>query len=123
MLETTHGVPVFHCAPEGPPLGTERDAADLIGEAWSRQARLIAIPVSRLAEGFFRLETRALGEFTQKFVNYRVRLAFLGDISEHVQRSPALASYVREINRGNQIWFLADRAELDQRLGAEVQAH
>ncbi|MCK2239157.1 MULTISPECIES: DUF4180 domain-containing protein [unclassified Crossiella] len=119
MLEITHGVPVFHCAPQGPLLGTERDAADLIGEAWSQQARLIAIPVSRLAEGFFRLETRMAGEFTQKFVNYRVPLAFLGDISEHVQRSSALAGYVRETNRGNQIWYLADRAELDQRLGAE----
>ncbi|WHT23060.1 DUF4180 domain-containing protein [Crossiella sp. CA-258035] len=116
MVEQIHGVPVLHCAPEGHRLGAERDATDLIGEAWSQQAGTVVIPVARLSEEFFRLETRLLGDFAQKFVNYGIRLVFLGDVSAHAARSRALRSYLRETNRGKHVWFLADHAELTARL-------
>ena len=53
----------------------------------------------------------------QKFVNYGIRLVILGDVARHVAESDALRDFIRETNRGTQVWFLSDRAELEARLG------
>ena len=111
-----HGVRVLECAADGPPLNTDRDAGDLIGEAWAQQAALIAVPVARLGEGFLDLRTRIAGEIIQKFVTYRLRLAIIGDISPWTAGSKALRDFVFESNRGNHVWFVADLEELEARL-------
>jgi hypothetical protein len=77
---------------------------------------LIAISVERLDEDFFRLKTRIAGEILQKFVQYRFRIAIVGDISEQISESSALRDFVREANRGDQIGFVATLDELGQRL-------
>lgn len=112
-----HGVPVLVLPPDGPQLQTERDVVDLIGAALEHNADLVLVPAERLTDDFFTLRTRLAGEFAQKFVNYRLRLAILGDISQHLARSEALRDFVAETNRGNQLWFVATSQELDQRLG------
>ena len=109
------GVPVLVCDPDGATIATERDVVDIIGNALY-QAKAVAIPVQRLDEKFFSLRTGFAGEVMQKFVNYRLPLAVVGDISAHLAASNALRDLVRESNRGKQIWFLADLDELDSRL-------
>ena len=47
-------------------------------------------------------------------------LAVIGDIAPYVEASGALRDYVWESTRGSQVWFLADRAELEARLGARA---
>src|SRR5271156_6774867 len=111
-----HGVRIFECDSEGAQPRNERDAADLINAAWEHHARLIVLPVERLGDDFFQLKTRIAGEIIQKFVNYRLRLAIVGDISRYVAGSSALRYFVYESNRGNQIWFVATIEELGQRL-------
>jgi len=111
-----HGVQVLECAPDGEKLKSERDAIDLIGEAGRHGAILVVIPVERLDDDFFRLRTGIAGAIVQKFVTYRLRLAIVGDISWHVSESAALRDFVRETNRGAQVWFVASREELGQRL-------
>ena len=66
----------------------------------------MAIPVSRLSPDFFQLKTRLAGEVIQKFVNYRMRLAMIGDISAWLAQSNALRDFVYESNRGTAIWFV-----------------
>src|ERR1019366_336971 len=111
-----HGVRIFECAAEGEPLRSDRDAANLLPTAWSHHAAMIVLPVGRLADGFFDLKTRLAGEIIQKFVIYRMRVTILGDISRHLAESSTLRDFVRETNRGNQIWFVASLEELDKRL-------
>jgi hypothetical protein len=106
---------ILYCEPDGGKLRTERDATDLIGRAFSQGAKLVAIPVVRLDEDFFRLKTRVLGEFIQKFVNYQVRLAIVGDISKHIAESDALRDFVYESNRADHVWFVNDLDELEKR--------
>ena len=115
-LVRRHGVAVLECAEDGPPVSTEADAADLVGEALGRQADLVAIPAGRLAPEFFTLASGLAGAVAQKFVNYRLRLAIVGDISAHLAESRALRDYVTETNRGNQVWFLDSTDALDARL-------
>ena len=109
-------MPVLLCATEGEAIGSEQDALDLIGDAGYQGAQWVVVPAERFDESFFRLRTRVAGDIIQKFVNYRVGLAVLGDISRYTAASSALEDFVRECNRGRQTWFLGDVEELGRRL-------
>lgn len=110
------GVGVLALPEEGALLATERDWTDLIGEALGNGADMIAVPAQRLDADFFRLSTRFAGEMIQKVINYRLRLAIVGDIGAQVAASKALADFVRESNRGAHVWFAEDWAALEARL-------
>ncbi|MFE3850940.1 DUF4180 domain-containing protein [Streptomyces griseorubiginosus] len=112
------GVNVLHCAPDGPPLDGERAALDLIGDAMGRDAQVVAVPVARVAEDFFRLRSGVAGAVMQKFVNYQIRLAVVGDVTRHTDDSTALRDFVHETNQGGHIWFLPDLDTLDEKLRA-----
>ena len=110
------GVTVYVCAPDGPTLANERGATDIIGDSYASQPAVVAIPVERLSPEFLVLSNRIAGDAIQKFVNYGLAVAFVGDISEAVARSNALRDFVRESNRGRHVWFVADMAELEAKL-------
>lgn len=110
------GVRVFLCAADGPVMANDRDAADVLGELFGTDVRMIAIPLERLTPDFLKLRSRLAGEILQKFVNYRFRVAILGDIAAAVEASDALRDFVRESNRGEMIWFVPDLAALEQKL-------
>jgi uncharacterized protein DUF4180 len=109
-------IAVHHVPAEGPLLSSGADALGLIYEAGAEDADWIAVPVTRLDPAFFTLSSGLAGEFAQKFVNYRQRLAVVGDISGALAGSTALRDFVRESNRGRQLWFVADGDELARRL-------
>jgi hypothetical protein len=111
----------FACPAEGPKLGADRDAVNLIGDALGRGAGMIVIPAERLAPDFFRLRTGVAGAFLQKFVTYDRRVAIVGDISRHVEESSALGDFVRESNRGDHVWFVANIEELEVRVARSQQ--
>ena len=104
------------CDAEGPPLASERDAADLIGETFAHEARLVIVPLARLAPAFLDLRTRLAGEMLQKFVNYQRQGIILGDVGEAAARSGALRDFIRESNRGEAVWFVPDLASLEAKL-------
>jgi hypothetical protein len=45
-----------------------------------------------------------------------------GDLSEHLARSASLRAFVQECNRGRHLWFVADDAELGDRLTSKSPA-
>ncbi|MDF2712695.1 DUF4180 domain-containing protein [Nonomuraea muscovyensis] len=105
---------------EGEPLRSASDALDLIAAAWEAGAAWVAVPAHRLHDDFFRLRTGVAGEMVQKFTNYRIGLAIVGDVSRHTAASSALQAWVYESNRGTHLWFVGDLAELTARLGPAV---
>ncbi len=109
-------VSYFECAPGGTKLRSDRDAVELIGEALGQGAGLVLVPVECLEDEFFQLRTGIAGAILQKFATYRMRLAIIGDISRYVEDSSALRDFVYESNRGDQVWFVKDRAELESRI-------
>ena len=113
------GQPALVADPTGPLLRTEDDARDVIQETFGSDIRLAVIPVERLDPDFFALRTGVAGAFVQKLVQYRLRLAVVGDISAQVDASDALRDWVREVNRGRDILFVPDVAALEERLNAE----
>ncbi|MBM4382747.1 MAG: DUF4180 domain-containing protein [Deltaproteobacteria bacterium] len=102
----------------GPLLRAERDALDAMGEAYGSEYDWLAIPVARFAPECFELKTRVLGEMLQKFVNYGVRVAIVGDVGAYVAGSDSFRDFVRETNRGRQLWFAATLEDLAERLAS-----
>jgi hypothetical protein len=115
VVEERAGVQVMVCDLDGPVISTEQDALNLIGAVFLG-ADVVAVPANRLDPIFFELGTRFAGEIMQKFVNYRLRLAVIGDISEHIERSSALRALVHESNRSNHVWFVPNLEALDAKL-------
>ncbi len=111
---------VLACEPEGPAIDSPRAATDLIGEAMFAGASVLAVPASRLSPAFFQLRTGLAGEIAQKAVTYRLKLAVIGDISQHLAASNALRDWVREANRGREIWFEPSLDSLAARLGGRA---
>jgi hypothetical protein len=110
------GTRIFAPPASGPPLHTEADAIDLISSAVQENAPCVALPVARFDAEFFDLRTRSLGEFIQKFVMYKRRVVFVGDISRYLEASTSLRAFVREANEGEHVWFVANLDELAARI-------
>ena len=113
IIETSAGR-VIIVSPDGEMI-TASASGDLIGTALSEAVSWIVVPQQRLGDDFFRLRTGVAGEIAQRFVTYRIGLVILGDITRFTDVSPTLRDVVRESNAGRQLWFVADRAELDER--------
>ena len=64
----------------------------------------IAIFKEAIIEDFFILSTRLAGEILQKFVQYNVKLAIIGNFS--VYTSKPLHDFIYESNKGNDIFFV-----------------
>ena len=85
------------------------DILDMIAEIGQNDCNDLIIRDSALNKDFFDLKTGFAGEILQKFSNYRVRLAITGDFSKYPGKS--LKDFIRECNRGNQIFFVPSAVE------------
>jgi hypothetical protein len=115
-MSVVHGVRVLTVPAEGPVIGDEAAALDLVGQAFGEEAEVVAVPVERLSPDFFRLATGVAGAIVQKFVNYRLRLVVVGDVAHRGEPAGPVADWIREADRGRELWFVADEVELERRL-------
>lgn len=116
-LKDVDGIFLFDA--NGPVIAEEQDVLDLIGETWGQGVVTIAaLPVERLSDRFFVLSTGLAGALTQKFVNYRIPLAIVGDIAGRTDDSAAFRDFVRESNAGRALWFVPDLDALRNKLNA-----
>lgn len=69
----------------------------------------IIINKSVICEDFFDLKTRLAGDILQKFVNYRVKIAIVGDFS--VYSSNSLKDFIYESNNGNDLFFSSNQKQ------------
>jgi hypothetical protein len=76
----------------------------------------IAVYKESITDDFFILSTRLAGEVLQKFINYGVKLAIIGDFSYYT--SKPLKDFMYESNHGRDIFFVPDEDAAVERLGA-----
>ena len=81
-----------------------QDAVDLLGNISFSGCSRIIIMERNLSPDFFRLQTGLAGEILQKFSNYRIKLAIVGDFSKY--KSKSIQDFIRESNKGNRIFFV-----------------
>jgi hypothetical protein len=116
MITTWGSTQVLVLPPLGEPI-TIDDLLDLVGSAYEADVRVVAVPVARLPETFFDLRTGVAGEMVQKLVNYRLRLAVVGELPASARASRSFTSWVREGEQGRQAWFLPSLDALRSSLG------
>lgn len=85
------------------------DILDLMAEARLNDSGRMIIHEKSLHPDFFDLKTKVAGEILQKFSNYRMRLAIVGDFSEY--KSKSLLDFIRESNRTGTIFFVGSVEE------------
>lgn len=100
---------------DGGIIGSERDATDVVGNAYFLGAGYVLLSADLLAPEFFDLSSGLAGAVMQKFATYRVVLVVYGH--DTVRASESLLALIRESNRGSSTWFPADRAEALARIG------
>lgn len=94
-------------------IKTAQDALDLMFDPALSGARNVILRRNQIAPAFFDLKTGLAGEVIQKFVNYGVRLAIVGDFEKE---TGALADFIRESNRGTHVFFALDLAKALEKL-------
>jgi hypothetical protein len=67
-----------------------------------------------ICEEFFDLKTRIAGEVLQKFINYQMKLAIVGDFSGYSSRS--LRDFIYESNQGKDIFFVSSEQQAIEKL-------
>ena len=60
------------------------------------------------------MKTRLAGEILQKFINYRMKLAIVGDFSMYSSKS--LQEFIYESNKGKAIFFMFNEKEAVEKL-------
>ena len=91
-----------------------QDAVDLLGNASYQEAQNIIIRKENLSSDFFELKTGFAGEILQKFSNYRMKLAIVGDFSEY--KSKSLNDFIYESNKQGLINFMQNVDEAIRKL-------
>ena len=95
-------------------LNSTDDFIDLLGNASYQGATGIIVHENQLSPEFFDLSTRIAGEILQKFSNYRMKLAIVGDFGKYSSKS--LRDFIYESNKTGHILFVSTREEATQRI-------
>lgn len=81
---------------------------------YETKCRSIIIDKSNLSEDFFKLSSGVAGEILQKFVNYKTRLAIVGDFTK--LSSKPLKDFIFESNKGRHVYFVGTEEEALEKL-------
>ena len=95
-------------------LETVQDVLDVIGEAGYAGCSSVILMESALPASFFDLSSRLAGEFLQKFVNYRLQVAIVGEFGKFSSKS--LKDFMYESNKGREVMFLTSEMEAIEKI-------
>ena len=88
----------------------EQSALDVfMSLAYETGENRFIISKDNLIEDFFDLRTKIAGEVLQKIINYRMKLAIIGDFSKY--KSKSLRDFIYECNSGRDIFFVKNEFE------------
>jgi hypothetical protein len=90
-------------------LSSTEEGLDLLGNLYYQGFDKIIIYKKNITPEFFSLKNGIAGDILQKFSQYRMPLAIVGDFTNH--QSKSLQDFIMECNRGNQINFAASLPE------------
>lgn len=85
------------------------DALDAMMNARANDCDKMLLRKEQIADDFFELRTGLAGEILQKYTNYKMRMAIVGDFSGY--NSKSLNDFIYECNQGHQVLFKGTEAE------------
>ena len=86
------------------------DGLDLLGNLYYQGFDMIIIHEKNITPDFFDLKNGIAGEILQKFSNYRMRLAIVGDFTKYTGKS--IKDFIYESDKGKQVVFVSSLSEM-----------
>lgn len=87
-----------------------QETIDLIADIlYGERIDHILIYGHNFSDAFYNLKTGLLGDITQKFINYNVKVTIIVDYERF--RSTSLNAFIKESNRGNHLFFFKTELE------------
>lgn len=113
-IHSLNGVEIAEIIAEHLVIESAEDGLDLVGELYFQGLDRVVVYAKNITPAFFTLQTGIAGEVLQKFSNYRVRLAIVGDFAPYTSQS--LQDFIFESNKSSQVNFVATAPEAFERL-------
>ncbi|WP_027373270.1 MULTISPECIES: DUF4180 domain-containing protein [Chryseobacterium] len=85
-------------------IQSAQDGLDLMGNIYYQGFDKIVLYEENITPDFFDLKTKIAGEILQKFSNYRIGLAIVGDFSKFESKS--MRDFIFESNKAQHINFV-----------------
>lgn len=106
---TEKGEAIAEILPGTEMTDTTEDILDIMADAGYNGCSGLIIYADTLNKDFFDLKTGLAGDILQKFSNYRMKLAIIGDFSDI--KSKSLRDFIRESNNTGSINFVGSLEE------------
>ena len=101
----TRGVSIAEIIADDVLIETIEDGLDLMGNMYYQGFDKIIIQEKNITPDFFDLKNGMAGEILQKFSNYRIQLAIVGNFEKYTSKS--LQDFIRESNKGKLVNFVS----------------
>jgi Domain of unknown function (DUF4180) len=95
-------------------IHSAQDGLDLLGNIYYQDFDSVILYEKNIAPNFFDLKTKIAGDILQKFSNYRIRLAIVGDFSQYEGKS--IKDFIFESNTTRHINFVKTLKEALEKL-------
>lgn len=110
IITLQDGSNVVRIEDESVRISNEQSAVDVFMTiAYETGENKFVIDKENLVEDFFDLKNKIAGNVLQKLINYKMKLAIIGDFSKY--DSKAFKDFIYECNNGNDIFFVEDESK------------
>lgn len=99
-------------------INSAEDALGFLGHLYYDGFDCIILHTKHLNPGFFDLKSGMAGEILQKFSNYRMGLAIVGDLNLYSSKS--IRDFISESNRTGLVYFVPSAKKALERLSQSL---
>ncbi|HEX7673462.1 MAG TPA: DUF4180 domain-containing protein [Bdellovibrio sp.] len=103
LVHDKDGTKIVEVFGEGIFIRSPQDAVQLMMDIAAEGCRKIILHQENITPEFFDLKSRLAGEILQKFANYSIQLAIVGNFVD--VKSESLRAFIIESNRGRHVFF------------------
>lgn len=87
-------------------IHTPEEGLQIMVDLYYQDFDKVILHEENITPDFFELKTGIAGEILQKYTNYKVRLAIVGDFAKYPGKS--IKDFIYESNKGKQVNFVSD---------------
>ncbi|TKC08280.1 DUF4180 domain-containing protein [Pedobacter polaris] len=106
---TINNIKIAEVTSEDIIINSAEDGLDLLGNLYYQEFDKIIVYEKNITPNFFDLKTGIAGEILQKFSNYRIPLAIIGDFDKYESKS--IKDFIFESNKSKHINFVNTLAD------------
>lgn len=117
IIQEINNIKIAEIQSEACVVNTIEEGKDLIGDVYYQGCDGLILEEKQLHPDFFDLKTKFAGELLQKFSNYKVRLAIVGDFSQYESKS--MKDFIYESNKQGLVFFVDHKEQAFKKLSNE----